>query len=71
MRTNNDQYFMSTRYRDKSTQKTARVHLRFTPDELKLLLALQEKRIKIGSDRWSQAAVIVDALRFANGEIIF
>jgi hypothetical protein len=62
---------MPRRHTDKNKQKTERIHLRFSPEELELLLTCQEKRIKVGSDRWSQAAVIVDALRFANGEIIF
>lgn len=47
------------------------LRVRLTKTEVNLLAQLQKKRKLINSKRCSQAKIIVDALRFANGEIIF
>lgn len=55
----------SGQLRDKTIQ------IRLSVIELELLTKLCDKRKLIGSDKWSRIDVIVDALKYSDGQIIF
>jgi hypothetical protein len=45
--------------------------IRVSASELELLTKLCNKRKLVGSKRWSRADVIVDSLKYSDGQIIF
>ena len=47
------------------------LHTRISKSEMNLLLSICEKRKKFGKKRYSRTDVIVDALQFSDGQIVF
>lgn len=47
------------------------IPIRVSGSELKLLTKLCDKRKKVGSKRWSRTDVIIDALKYSDGQIVF